>query len=353
MSDSKETSLYPWFFRLFLMLLCSHLLFLGAYWVFDPLSPIVNTSVREGRSWYDITRILFLRDTHRLSGSRPGKVLVLGGSMVVRGFPLDELQKLCPRGEVHMMGLNGSNLRENREQLEYVESQIVPGSLQGATIVLGIYCGQFVSRDVASLSVETPSTPTSPLIKMQEALFPRYVFEKLSPKEKGTWIRWYLNCISPPSLLCFEMGEKINFVKRDSFHVLKAILFGNQEFNHSLSNSQESHPKEFSPNGTFSEDQFIDLEMFCNHAKRLGANTLLVDLPVPTNVHTLPLYRQYRKALASSLPILLQIGGVSYFDLQERLPDCSFQDSIHPTKSSARRWCQELSLLVQPLPLTQ
>lgn len=306
--------------------------------------------VRSAGSTIFMTELKYVYLNRAPLGVERNNVILVGGSNVVTGFALADLNRMIHVDAIHNLGLGGANVTELKQVVDLVYEAQNDDIRRQDTFVIGLWYGLF-SQDHAhwftpdripgdtDLDIEryrygfdrrTPDGPVKvvPLAYRGAAvvaIYPLLFLDRLS----RTALRW----ISP--------------VHMKTPHELNTQTVTEQEKDQYLRYWQTMMGP---PRPSIYDEQFSVLNRICDEILSKGSRLLLVDLPLPQWHKARSPYQALYQSRAHQLVDRLQDRpGFAYLDMGDLDDNADFYDEVHPKPRIIEGWSKRLADALSPL----
>ncbi len=263
------------------------------------------------------------------------QIFLIGGSNVGIGFRPEELEQYYEGYRINNLANSSANNSTNEKIMDIIISAVPEESLKKSIFVIGVWYACMVEdrlrwnerSDIQTFNMFSLYKENGPLI---EPVYPKQLYPYISYLMRPAYL--LLNVFSP------LIGRDVIWGGRSLFNQNKHIEYPliDEAYKKATFEFWDSY---MSSNGIISQEQFLVLERICKKATSTGARVIIVDMPIPNwHAEGSIYYNNYRNMRKNYYARMKKIPGVTYIDLQQKVPESSFDGSVHPRIEATKEW---------------
>lgn len=267
------------------------------------------------------------------------QVLIMGASVVGRGFIADDLADALPGTHVHKLAMAGANISMHEQLLHDLAAKQDFGKASSLIVILPVHFKAMLddARKYPSGRTHLETEKLRHKLWMQNAageIVPRFspaIHAPLYSYFIQPFVRFY-----GVKSLAHEGAYEAKKIVIDQINAIA----GRQVASINLTNEEymERTLKSFDGRG-YTDEQFEKLAALTAWLEGQGAQVVILDLPVQTMYRAgFPLYKEYKMKLRAHMP-----ESATYIDMSAFADDAEFEDDIHAAPEFMPRWTDELA----------
>lgn len=341
--------------QLFLLLLSS----LAVYVVLLCVSLVVVPPQQHvgGLDTAHASRSLFATEPKYVFLNRSGlnttheKVLLLGASNVLAGFPRDQLQQLVPGAEINNLGVGGSNVTQLRQIVDLVHEVQSVEARKANIFVIGTWYGLFAD-DLRRWRTPDrhPGDTDIDIERYRYGFFRRTATGPVAvlPPE---WLEFGVYFLHPILV--------VDKLLRDATKSLRRVMAGKSpestDAQHDAVIVDERGRRRYlafwedymGGTGRLSDDQFYVMAEMVRRISRAGGRVIIVDLPLPAwHAKRSPYHAEYRQRTQQLFKTLVMLPGVQAMRVGADSAGDAFTDEVHPKPETTAAWVAQLATVL-------
>jgi hypothetical protein len=278
-----------------------------------------------------------------LSADR-NNVILVGGSNVVAGFALADLNRLIHVDAIHNLGLGGANVTELRQVMDLVYEVQNHDVRRQDTFVIGLWYGLFGENRLHWFTADRVAGDTDLDLERY-----RYGFERRTPDGPATTVPSAYRDVGVMAiypLLFLDRASRIALRWISPVHAktpdeLDAVNVTEQEKDEYLRYWQTMMGP---PEPSIFDEQFSVLGRICDEVLAQGSRLLLIDLPLPQwHKARSPYQAMYEARMHQVIDRLRNKAGFGFLDMGDLDDNADFYDEVHPKPRVLTAWATRLA----------
>lgn len=285
------------------------------------------------------------REALRAEGTR---VVFLGASNTVAGFPVPLVQSQLPDASINSAALNGSNITQIHEAFELTRNAIEPRSRPQTIYVIGLWYGLF-----ADDAVRWPHAPNAPMETSVDTEMYRYglyrktaagpepvVPERLIPAAR---IAIY------PVITLEKLVRAATGPMRERFLGAHPTDRTDGDRNAYVATATDMKTEmdywiQSFPDRRLSARQFDELRAMVDEARADGSPVVIANLPIPAwHSATMHYDADYAARIDAFVASYRNDPLVASIDMRDMNDDTWFTDEVHPKPKIVPLWIRRIS----------